>query len=105
MTAVEFLAKSGPYSRQVCDGCLTSDPLTGKKTSAGLRATCTIQFTAAQPAAQTATVRTAPRTIRMANGATRKARRARPARRQSAERRGRRLRARVLWRAPREIIA
>src|SRR5262249_19745672 len=101
MTAVEFLAKSGPYSRQVCDGCLTSDPLTGKKTAAGLRATCTIQFTAAQ----TATVTTAPRTIRMANGATRKARSARPARRQSAERRGRRLRVRVLWRAPREIIA
>jgi pimeloyl-ACP methyl ester carboxylesterase len=100
MTAVECLAKSGPYWRHVCDGCLTSEPLTGKNTSAGLRATCTIQFTAAQ----TTTTRTVPRTIRMANGATRKARSARPARRHAAERRARRLRVHVLWSAPREIV-
>jgi hypothetical protein len=40
----------------------------------------------------------------MANGATRKARSARPARRHAAERRARRLRVRVLWSAPREIV-
>ena len=79
-----------------------SEPLTGKNTSVGLRATCTIQFTAAQ----TVTSRTVPTTIRMANGATRKARSARPARRQAAaERRARRRRVRVLRGAPREIVA
>src|SRR4029450_8702359 len=100
MTAVECLAKSRPYWRQVRDGCLASEPLTGKNTSAGLRATCTIQFNAAQ----TATTRTVPRTIRMANGATPKAKSARPARRHATERRARRLRVRVLWSAPREIV-
>ena len=102
MTAVECLAKSGPYCRQVCAGGLTSEPLTGKNTSVGLRATCTIQFTAAQ----TATSRTVPTTIRMAKGATRRARSARPARRQAAaERHARRLRVRVRRGAPREIVA
>src|ERR1700736_6231572 len=79
MTAVECLAKSGPYCRQVCAGAFTSEPLTGKNTSVGLRATCTIQFTAAQ----TATTRTVARTIRTAKGATRKAKSARPAARQA----------------------
>jgi len=92
MTSVECLAKSGPYWRHVCDGGFTSEPLTGKKTSAGLRATCTIQFTAAQ----TVTTKTVPRAIRMTNGAPRKARSARPARRAAVERRARRLRVRVL---------
>src|SRR6202011_4886358 len=102
MTAVECLAKSTPYCRQVCAGGLTSEPLTGKNTSAGLRATCTIQFVAAQ----TATTRTVARAILMANGATRKARSARPAgRHAAAERRARGLRVRVLWSAPPEIVA
>src|SRR5215472_17097345 len=102
MTAVEFLAKSRPYSRQVCAGSLTSEPLSGKNTSAGLRATCTIQFTAAQ----TVTTRTVPRTIRMANGATRNARSARLAARPAvAERRARRLWVHVLGSALREIVA
>src|SRR5262249_13726203 len=55
--------------------------------------------------AQIATTTTVPRTIRRDNGATRKARSARPARRHAAERRARRLRVRVLWSAPREIVA
>src|SRR4029453_16273434 len=100
MTAVECLAKSRPYWRQVCDGCLASEPPTGKNTSAGLRATCTIEFNAPP----TAPTRTVPRTIRMTNGATRKARSARPARRHAPERRARRLGVHGLWRAPREIV-
>src|SRR5580704_17098436 len=67
MTAVECLAKSGPYCRQGCAGALTSEPLTAKNTSVALRATCTIQFTAAQ----TATSTTVPTTTRTANVATR----------------------------------
>jgi hypothetical protein len=67
-----------------------------------LRATCTIQFTVAQ----TDTNRTVPTTIRMANGATRKARSALPAKRQAAAgRNARRLRVRFLRGAPREIVA
>jgi hypothetical protein len=83
-------------------GSFTNEPLTGENTSAGLRATCTIQFTAAQSASTT----TVARTIRTANGATRRASSARPARRQTAvERRARPLRVRVPWSAPREIVA
>ena len=80
MTAVEYLAKSGPYCRQVCAGAFTSEPLTGKNTSVGLRAACTIQFTAAQ----TATSRTVPTMIRTASVATRKTRTARRASRPAA---------------------
>ena len=95
--------KSGPYWRQVCAGALASEPLTGKNASVGLRATCTIQFTAAQ----TATSRIAPTMIRTANGATRKARRAARARRRqaAAEPCARRLRVRDFRGAPREIVA
>src|SRR5438876_6358997 len=100
MTAVECLAKRGPYCRQVSAGALTSEPLTGKNTSVGLRAACTIQFTAAQ----TAISRTVPATIRTANGATRKGRTARRASRQ-AEECVRRLRVRVFRGVPREIVA
>src|SRR5580704_13561570 len=102
MTAVEYLAKSGPYCRQVCAGALTSEPLTGKNASVGLRATCTIQFTAAQAATST----TVPMTIRTANVAARKARTARPASRQAApEGCARGLRVRVFRGAPRKIVA
>src|SRR5580704_15055600 len=102
MTAVEYLAKSGPYCRQVCAGALTSEPLTGKNTSVGLRATCTIQFTAAQ----TATSRTVPTTIRTANVATGKASTARRGSRQAgAEECARRPRVRVFRGAPHEIVA
>jgi hypothetical protein len=67
-----------------------------------LRATCTIQFTAAQPA----TSKTVPTTIRTANVAPRKARAARRASRQAAaEGCERRLRVRVFRGAPREIVA
>src|SRR5580704_2042197 len=101
MTAVECLTKSGPYCRQVSAGVFTSEPLTEKNTSVGLRATCTIQFTAAQ----TATSRTVPTTIRTGIVATRKARTARRASRQTAaEGCARRLRARVFRGAPREIV-
>ena len=79
ITAVECAAKRGPYWRQVWAGVLKSEPLTGKNTSVGLRATCTIQFSAAQ----IVTSRTIPMTIRMANGAIRSARSARLARRQA----------------------
>src|SRR5580704_12135919 len=81
MTAVECLAKSGPYCRQVCAGALTSEPLTEENTSVGLRATCTIQFTGAQ----TASSRTVPMTIRAGNVATRMATTARRASRQAAD--------------------
>ena len=89
-------------ARQVSAGALTSEPLTGKNTSVGLRATCTIQFTAAQ----TAISRTVPTTIRTANVATRKARTARRASRQAAaEGCARRHRVLVFRGAPREIVA
>src|SRR5688572_21139739 len=103
MTAVECLEKSGPYCCQVCAGALKSAPLTGKNTSLGLRATCATEFTAAQ----TAISKTVPATIRMGNGATRKARNARLAIRQTAEaeRRARRRWLRVLHGAPCEIVA
>ena len=102
MTAVECLANSGPYCHQVCAGAFTNEPLTGKNISVGLRATCTIQFTAAQ----TATSRTVPTTIRTANGATRKARSARRTSRQTAAKRcARCLRVRIFRRAAREIVA
>src|SRR5262245_61785770 len=102
MTAVEYLVKSRPYCRQVRAGSLPSEPLTGENTSAGLRATCTIQFTAAQ----SATTRTVPTTIRMTKGAPRNATSARPAVRQAAaDGRARRLRIHVLGSAPREIAA
>src|SRR3984893_8692137 len=39
MTAMECLAKSGPYCRQVCAGALTSEQRTGKNASVGFRAT------------------------------------------------------------------
>src|SRR5262245_2779244 len=101
MTSVECLAKSSPYSRQVCDGCFMNDALTGEKTSAGLRATCTITFTVAQ----TVTTHTVASTMRTAIGALRKARSARPVRRAAAERRARRLRVRVFCRELRETVA
>src|SRR5580700_11137638 len=102
MTAVECLVKSGPYCRQVCAGALTSEPLTGKNASVGLRATCTIEFTAAQ----TATSRTVATTIRTGNVVARQARIARRASRQAAaEGCARRLRVRVFRGAPREMVA
>ena len=90
MTAVECVLKSGPYRCQVSAGGLPSEPLTGKKSSVGFRATCTIQFTAAQ----TDTSKTVATMIRTANGAPPKVTIARPASRQTAERRAR-------WRRPR----
>ena len=47
MTAVECARKSGAYSRQVSDGVLDSTPLTGKKSSAGLRTTWKIKLSVA----------------------------------------------------------
>ena len=82
----------GRIRRQVWDGALKREPLTGKNASLGLRATCTTQFSDAQ----TVTTRKIPMTIRIANGATRKVRSARLARRHAAERRARRRRMCVL---------
>src|SRR4051794_13258114 len=94
MIAVECVTKSGRYWRQVCAGVFTNEPLTGKNTSVGLRASCTIAFTAAQ----VATRRTVPRTIRLANVADCKVRRAR-----RADECAQRLRIGAFRRAPREV--
>src|SRR5262245_52189690 len=101
MTAVECLSKSGPYRRQVSAGALASEPLTGKNTSVGLRATCTIQFTAAQMA----TTRTVATMIRTVSGARRSATSARPASRQAPEPRERWRRVRVARDTGCEIVA
>src|SRR5262249_4575263 len=101
MTAVECSSKSGPYRRQVSAGALASEPLTGKNISVGLRATCTIQFTAAQ----TATSRTVATMILTATGALLSATSARPVKRLAAERRARWRRARVARGSACEIVA
>ncbi len=100
MTAVECSSKSGPYCFHVCAGSLASEPLTATNTSAGLRTTCTIQFTDAQAI----TSRTVPAITWTASGATRMASNARRARRM-AERRARRPRMRVGRSAARAVIA
>src|SRR5258708_35978285 len=73
MTTVECRRKSGPYCRHVSGGALASTPLTGKKSSVGLRTTWYSQF-AADHTARTAT---APTRIRIASGAASSATRAR----------------------------
>src|SRR5258707_13211592 len=73
MTTVECRRKSGPYWRHVSGGALASAPLTGKKSSVGLRTTWYSQF-AADHTARTAT---APTRIRIASGAASSATRAR----------------------------
>src|SRR5512145_3452333 len=48
MTAVACLRNSRSYRCQVAGGVFESDPLTGKKSSVGLRITWYVQLTAAQ---------------------------------------------------------
>ncbi|HET6369620.1 MAG TPA: hypothetical protein VFG95_00390 [Nitrospiria bacterium] len=48
MTTVECCRKIGPYSRHVSEGVFASAPLTGKKSSAGLRTTWYVQLAADQ---------------------------------------------------------
>src|SRR5262245_34382661 len=99
MTAVEFLSKSGPYARQVCAGVLASEPLTGKNNSLGLRATCTIQLTAAKTVINTS----AAATMRRVTGAARSARRARADKCHAAERRARRRPVRLFRLTARDV--
>src|SRR5882672_4081440 len=58
ITGVEWLRKSGPYSRQVAVGVFTSAWPTGKNIPAGLRQVCTTQFAAAQTIAAAARMTT-----------------------------------------------